>query len=186
MSEHPKYNVVAVGDSGVGKSCLLLDVYDGELSNGRRQMDRVLWTRVDEKLVGLRLVGTTVHEEARRKAYISNADVILLCFSIDEPASLESIQYRWLPEVLYLRRHHPIVSYLLVGCKMDLRTTPDPAPDRYRHLRYRAVRQLVPPEAAEKVARIIGAEEYIECSAVSRMGMKEVYDAAARAVVGSS
>ena len=48
-----------------------------------------------------------------------NSDVILMCFSIDLPDSLENILEKWVPEVKHFCPKVPIV---LVGNKLDLRT----------------------------------------------------------------
>ena len=43
-------------------------------------------------------VGQYENEIMRYKTYL-NADVVLMCFSIISPQSLESIEMKWLPEV---------------------------------------------------------------------------------------
>ena len=47
-----------------------------------------------------------------------DTDVILMCFSIDSPDSLENIPEKWTPEV---RHFCPNVPIILVGNKKDLR-----------------------------------------------------------------
>ena len=44
------------------------------------------------------LVGDDTYAEFRRRSY-PDCDAIVMCFSMDDPSSLESILYRWLPEV---------------------------------------------------------------------------------------
>ena len=48
-----------------------------------------------------------------------DTDVILMCFSIDSPDSLENIPEKWVPEV---KQFCPNVPIVLVGTKLDLRT----------------------------------------------------------------
>lgn len=48
--------------------------------------------------------------------------VILMCFSIDSPDSLENIPEKWTPEV---RHFCPNVPIILVGNKKDLRNDPN-------------------------------------------------------------
>ena len=47
-----------------------------------------------------------------------DTDVILMCFSIDSPDSLQNIPEKWVPEVEHFCPNVPIV---LVGNKKDLR-----------------------------------------------------------------
>ena len=47
-----------------------------------------------------------------------DTDVILMCFSVDSPDSLENIPEKWTPEVKHFCPNVPII---LVGNKKDLR-----------------------------------------------------------------
>lgn len=75
---------------------------------------------VDGKEVELALWDTAGQEDYDRLRPLSYPDtnVILMCFAIDSPDSLENIPEKWVPEV-----HHfcPGVPFVLVGCKRDLR-----------------------------------------------------------------
>ena len=44
------------------------------------------------------LAGSEKYKSLRKLTY-SNTDVVLMCFSIDSPDSLENIEKRWMPEV---------------------------------------------------------------------------------------
>lgn len=57
------------------------------------------------------------HDKDRRFAY-GRSDVVLLCFSIANPASLRNCLAMWYPEI---RRFCPETPVILVGCKNDLR-----------------------------------------------------------------
>ena len=50
------------------------------------------------------------------------SDVVLLVFSLGDPASFEALQYYWMPELSRFLPHTPIV---LVACKVDLRDDED-------------------------------------------------------------
>ena len=50
-----------------------------------------------------------------------DTDVILMCFSVDSPDSLENIPEKWTPEVKHFCPNVPII---LVGNKKDLRNDP--------------------------------------------------------------
>ena len=44
------------------------------------------------------LAGSEEYKSLRKLTY-SNTDMVLMCFSIDSPDSLENIEKRWMPEV---------------------------------------------------------------------------------------
>lgn len=73
--------------------------------------------------VELALWDTAGQEDYDRLRPLSYPDthVILMCFSIDSPDSLENIPEKWTPEV---RHFCPNVPIILVGNKKDLRNDP--------------------------------------------------------------
>ncbi|KAK4302096.1 hypothetical protein Pmani_025783 [Petrolisthes manimaculis] len=75
---------------------------------------------VDGKQVELALWDTAGQEDYDRLRPLSypDTDVILMCFSIDSPDSLENIPEKWTPEVKHFCPNVPII---LVGNKKDLR-----------------------------------------------------------------
>ncbi|GLD75523.1 rho-related GTP-binding protein RhoC-like protein, partial [Lates japonicus] len=74
----------------------------------------------DGKQVELALWDTAGQEDYDRLRPLSypDTDVILMCFSIDSPDSLENIPEKWTPEVKHFCPNVPII---LVGNKKDLR-----------------------------------------------------------------
>lgn len=73
--------------------------------------------------VELALWDTAGQEDYDRLRLLSypDTDVIVMCFSIDLPDSLENIQDKWIPEVKHFCPNVPII---LVGNKRDLRFDP--------------------------------------------------------------
>lgn len=71
----------------------------------------------------LALWDTAGQEDYDRLRLLSypDTDVIVMCFSIDLPDSLENIQDKWIPEVKHFCPNVPII---LVGNKRDLRFDP--------------------------------------------------------------
>jgi Ras homolog gene family, member A len=92
-----------------------------------------------------------------------DADVILICFSLDNYDSLENVVDLWQPEVLQYTGHLK-VPYILVGTKRDLRRGRD------------GVQYL----EGEAIARRIGARGYVECSARYNDGVNGVFEFAAK------
>ena len=81
--------------------------------------------------VELALWDTAGQEDYDRLRPLSYPDthVILMCFSIDSPDSLENIPEKWTPEV---RHFCPNVPIILVGNKKDLRNDPNIIKDLQR------------------------------------------------------
>jgi len=73
--------------------------------------------------VELALWDTAGQEDYDRLRPLSypDTDVILMCFSVDSPDSLENIPEKWTPEVKHFCPNVPII---LVGNKKDLRNDP--------------------------------------------------------------
>lgn len=78
---------------------------------------------VDGKQVELALWDTAGQEDYDRLRPLSYPDshVVLICYAIDSPDSLENVQEKWISEVLHFCAGLPII---LVGCKSDLRQDP--------------------------------------------------------------
>ncbi|KAI9636094.1 small GTPase superfamily [Dioszegia hungarica] len=134
---------------------------------------------VDDEQVELSLWDTAGQEEFDRLRSLSYADthVVLLCFSIDSPTSLENASTKWVEE---LAENCPGVKIILIALKCDLRE--DPA------VREKLARRSLQPVTYEdglSVARTIRAVRYLECSAKHNRGVQEAIYEAARVAMGS-
>ena len=99
-------------------------------------------------------------------------DVFLVCFSVTSPASFENVKEKWFPEV---HHHCPGVPCLIVGTQVDLRD--DPAvTDKLARQKQRPVAF----DQGERLARELGAVKYVECSALTQRGLKNVFDEVSR------
>ncbi|CAO3657194.1 unnamed protein product [Mucor hiemalis] len=115
--------LVIVGDGACGKTCLLIVFSKGtfpEFYVPTVFENYVADVEVDGKHVELALWDTAGQEDYDRLRPLSYPDshVILICFAVDSPDSLENVQEKWISEVLHFCQGLPI---LLVGCKKDLR-----------------------------------------------------------------
>jgi len=172
--------LVIVGDGACGKTCLLIvfskdqfpDVYVPTVFE-----NYVADIEVDGKQVELALWDTAGQEDYDRLRPLSypDTDVILMCFSIDSPDSLENIPEKWTPEV---RHFCPNVPIILVGNKKDLRNDPQ----TLRELS-KMKQEPVRPEQGRAMAEQIGAYAYLECSAKTKDGVREVFETATRAAL---
>lgn len=171
---------VVVGDGAVGKTSMLIayttnefpqeyipTVFDNYETN----------VELDGKPIYLGLWDTAGQEGYDRLRPLSypQTDVFLICFSITQPNSFAHIDSKWKPE---LSHHAPETPFLIVGTKADLR-------DDEQTLKQLAEKGK-PIESydhyAEK-ATSIGAEKYLECSALKKEGLSTVFDEAIRAAL---
>jgi Ras family protein A len=132
---------------------------------------------VDGKQVELALWDTAGQEDYDRLRPLSypDTDVILMCFSIDSPDSLENIPEKWTPEV---RHFCPNVPIILVGNKKDLRND-----DATRRELAKMKQEPVKFDDGRAMAERIGAYAYLECSAKTKEGVREVFETATRAAL---
>ncbi|MCJ8734600.1 hypothetical protein PDJAM_G00237220 [Pangasius djambal] len=172
--------LVIVGDGACGKTCLLIvfskdqfpEVYVPTVFE-----NYVADIEVDGKQVELALWDTAGQEDYDRLRPLSypDTDVILMCFSIDSPDSLENIPEKWTPEVKHFCPNVPII---LVGNKKDLRND--------EHTRRELAKMKQEPVKAEEgrdMANRINASGYLECSAKTKDGVREVFEMATRAAL---
>ncbi|KAJ1559209.1 GTP-binding protein Rho1 [Cladochytrium tenue] len=172
--------LVIVGDGACGKTCLLIvfsrnqfpEVYVPTVFE-----NYIADVEVDGRHVELALWDTAGQEDYDRLRPLSYPDshVILICFAIDSPDSLDNVQEKWISEVLHFCAGLPII---LVGCKKDLRFD-----SRIIEELRKTGQSPVTTAQGQAVADKIGAYKYLECSARSGEGVKEVFEHATRAAL---
>ncbi|CAH1976197.1 unnamed protein product [Acanthoscelides obtectus] len=172
--------LVIVGDGACGKTCLLIvfskdqfpEVYVPTVFE-----NYVADIEVDGKQVELALWDTAGQEDYDRLRPLSypDTDVILMCFSVDSPDSLENIPEKWTPEVKHFCPNVPII---LVGNKKDLRNDPATISELKK-----MKQEPVKPQDGRAMAEKINAFAYLECSAKSKEGVREVFENATRAAL---
>eukprot|EP01130_Rhizamoeba_saxonica_P010911 TRINITY_DN44_c1_g1_i2.p1 TRINITY_DN44_c1_g1~~TRINITY_DN44_c1_g1_i2.p1 ORF type:complete len:197 (-),score=50.93 TRINITY_DN44_c1_g1_i2:96-686(-) len=171
--------IVVVGDGAVGKTCLLMcytskafpteyvpTVFDNYSAN----------VSVAGKTIALSLWDTAGQEDYDRLRPLSypQTDVFILCFSVISATSFQNVKTKWYPEVM----HHCATKCLVVGTKSDLRDDPDTLDD----LRDSGLAPI-DIEEGKALAEEINAIAYMECSALTNVGLKEVFDTAIKAKV---
>jgi cell division control protein 42 len=115
------------------------------------------------------VLGQEDYDHLRPLSY-PQTDVFLVCFSVTSPASFENVKEKWFPE---LHHHCPGVPCLIVGTQVDLRENP-----QVMEKLQRQEQRPVAPEQGERLARELGAVKYVECSALTQKGLKNVFDEA--------
>ncbi|GME66971.1 unnamed protein product [[Candida] boidinii] len=172
--------LVIVGDGACGKTCLLIvyskgsfpDVYVptvfenyvSDVNVGGRRVELALWDTA----------GQEDYDRLRPLSY-PDSNVILICFSVDAPDTLDNVQEKWISEVLHFCQGVPII---LVGCKIDLRNDP-----RTIEKLSALGQQPVTTAEGQEVADTIKALHYLECSAKLNQGVREVFETAGAAAL---
>ncbi len=133
--------------------------------------------QVDGKPINLGLWDTAGQEDYDRLRPLSypQTDVFLICFSIISPSSFENVSAKWFPEVSH---HCPNTPLLLVGTKLDLREDSE----TISRLREKNLAPISYEQGMTK-QKEISAVKYMECSALTQKGLKQVFDEAIRAVL---
>ena len=125
---------------------------------------------VDGKPVNLGLWDTAGQEDYDRLRPLSypQTDVFLICFSIISQHSFDNVKSKWWPEI---QHHAPGVPIILVGTKSDLRSD-----DAMLQQLASKGQRVISIEEGQARAKEIGAVSYMECSALTQEGLKNVFD----------
>eukprot|EP00474_Spongospora_subterranea_P009381 CRZ09839.1 hypothetical protein [Spongospora subterranea] len=172
--------IVVVGDGAVGKTTLLLRHVENRFPETyvptvfENYYSEVV---VDGIPVNMGLWDTAGQEDFDRLRSLSYNDtnLVLIVYSVDSPSSLANVQSKWVPEV---KHHVKDAPYILVGTKADLRK------DEHTLEKLRARNQkIVELDVAAATAKEIGAHCVMECSALTGVGVKEIFDEALKVVL---
>jgi small GTP-binding protein len=113
-------------------------------------------------------------DEDRLHPYVpSGTNIILVCFSLVRPYTLDRVRTWWLPEILQCA---PNVPFILVGTQSDLRQDPTMI-ERLHAYNMTPISYTQGLQAAQELHAI----NYLECSALTRDGLKDVFEEAIRA-----
>lgn len=165
-----RVKLVCVGDGGSGKTSLLLRYMKGdfpEIYVPTVFENYVKHVKRNDKVVELALWDTAGQEEYDRLRALSypETDVLLVCYSVDVPISLENAFDKWVPEI---QHYCPGIPFILVGLKSDSRASAE-HPISY--------------DAGLEIGLQYGASAFIECSAKLGQNIDEVFQTAIRAAL---
>ena len=197
---HRPRKIVVVGDMHCGKSCLISAYCSDQYS------DTYLPTivqcvpgdaKVDGQKINLIVVdapGRADHAPIRTCIY-DKADLVMICFALNDPLSLHHACDYWLSEV---RQYAPKAPYMLVGTKRDIRDEAvanwcncsickDNSRGCYKgrntlqRMRNDATlsKNMISYQQGEEAADSMGALMYMECSSKYRDGSRDVFENAA-------
>ncbi|XP_077291678.1 cdc42 homolog [Arctopsyche grandis] len=166
---------VVVGDGAVGKTTLLMSYTTNKFP--AEYVPTVFDNYAVTVMIGgepytLGLFDTAGQEDYDRLRPLSypHTDVFLICFSVVYPISFENVKTKWVPEIVH---HCSKTPFIIVGTQTDLRTDVD-TKEKLAKSRQR----IIQPEQGEKLAKDLKAVKYVECSALTQRGLKNVFDEA--------
>ena len=174
---------VVIGDGCVGKTCMLLSY------TTNRFPDEYMPTIFDNYSVNVLVNSNAInlslwdtpgqddYDKLRPLSY-SKTNVFVLCFSIICPSSFDNIKIKWVPE---LKLHMPNSPFILVGTKLDMRN------DHNTKLKLKEKNlNTISREQGIILQQDINANKYIECSALTKQNLKNVFDEAIKTVILSN
>jgi len=139
---------------------------------------------VDGDAITLGLFDTMGQEEYDRLRPLSYpcTDVFMLCFSLCDRESYENVTKRWQHE---LTSHLPTARLILVATKLDIdgENNDESANSDNHNTGRTAGKRAVSTSEGLELQKLIGAESYVECSAVTREGVNQVFEEMMRAGV---
>lgn len=165
---------VVVGDGDADKTHLLITYTTSQFPSGDAPVfdNYAVTVMIGGEPFTLGLFDTAGDADYDRLRPLSypQTDVFLVCFSVVSPSSYKNVKEKWVPEIT---QHCPSTPFLLVGTKTDLRE------DRsvLEKMAQKKQRPLQPKDG-EKLARKLKAVKYVECSAKTQKGVKDVFDEA--------
>lgn len=190
-----KLKFVILGDGAAGKTYAIMKYLRGH-TNGIPYAPTVYANYTsDIKIDGYHCqvtwedtTGQDDYDRLRPIAY-PNCHVALLIFAIDNPDSLANIMAKWLIEI---NQYHPSIPKILVGCKIDLRDDPLTI-EELAKTSEKFVTRLQGEQLSSRLNRDLrragtkgtsnGQVKYMECSAFTGEGIKELFEEAARLAI---
>ena len=168
MDSNIQRKVVIVGDDHCGKTNLGLSFKLKDKFDSDTMVPTLLdnfWSEIHlpncpEHKCELNVWDTIATHRLRPLSY-PDTDVVLICFSVVSQDSFENVLHQWVPEI---QEYCPKIPYILVGCHADLRNNPDNKD---------AI--ICTTDDGRDMADTIGAYAYMECSARSGEGVREIF-----------
>ncbi|KAJ1822252.1 GTPase Cdc42 [Coemansia sp. RSA 2599] len=166
---------VVVGDGAVGKTCLLISYTTNKFPSEYVPTvfdNYAVTVMIGDEPYTLGLFDTAGQEDYDRLRPLSypQTDVFLVCFSVISQASFENVKEKWFPEV---HHHCPGVPCLIVGTQVDLRED-----SAIKAKLAKNKQDVISADQGERLAKELKAVKYVECSALTQKGLKNVFDEA--------
>ncbi|KAI1655587.1 P-loop containing nucleoside triphosphate hydrolase protein [Daldinia decipiens] len=180
LVDRPRMRFVFVGDSGCGKSNLLLRYYRDAFNPAHIRTHYELFNKVatvDGQDVDLELWDTSGDLSLHQLQLLSYLawDAVFLCFSMENIARFKTVQKKWMEEIY---KYCGDIPFILLGLKKDTFTG--------RNMRAPFHPDLNIPVSTTQDssgAMIVRGIKYMECSAKTGENVNRVFEEAVRMVV---
>jgi len=169
-----------VGDEAVGKNHLILSYLDKDLYSSESIIfDNYCTTFMVENIpytLTIRKASGVENYDNIRSVLYDKTDVFLVCFSVVSQTSFDNVKKKWFPEILKFR---PDVPCLIVGTQIDRlqeQSTLDQLEKKYT--------KPITEMQGRLLAKELKAYKYVQCSAITKKGVKKVFEEAIIAALG--
>ncbi|ODQ48432.1 hypothetical protein PICMEDRAFT_70068 [Pichia membranifaciens NRRL Y-2026] len=164
---------VVVGDGAVGKTCLLISYTSNQFPEDYIPTvfdNYAVTVMIGDEPYTFGLFDTAGQEDYDRLRPLSypQTDIFLICFSVVVPSSFDNVKEKWFPEILH---HAPHVPCIIVGTQIDLRDDQTALANLARQHQ-----KPISAQQGERLARELKAVKYDECSALTQVGLKSLFD----------
>ncbi|CAK8673464.1 unnamed protein product [Clavelina lepadiformis] len=178
-----RLNIILVGDGAVGKTPICIAYTTGVFPDYVPSVSEhySAFTTVDGldyELTLTELSGLDDYARLRALHYDANTDLIIICFSLVNRKSFTNVTEKWIPEV---RQYLPDANILLVGTKSDLRRDQS----NLKSGRQRS-EEPIKHDEGRQLSKMIKAERYMECSALTMEGINDLFSEAIRIIMNKS
>ncbi|KAF9818818.1 hypothetical protein SFRURICE_009658 [Spodoptera frugiperda] len=126
---------------------------------------RLKITVVGDGMVGKTCLLYVFTKDEFPEEYVPTTNCFLVCYSVGTRSSFENVIHKWYPELKHFNEKVPIV---LVATKTDLRASGN---------------AVVTTQEGKKLKKKIRAVQLVECSALERVNIHEVFEEAVRAAL---
>uniref|UniRef100_A0A914ZKM9 Uncharacterized protein n=1 Tax=Parascaris univalens TaxID=6257 RepID=A0A914ZKM9_PARUN len=183
-----QFKFVVVGDGACGKTSLIIAQAGGEFNEHYTPTafdDYAIEAFINGKTKVLTVCDTAGEDDYNTLRPLSypDADVFLVCYSVERPESIKNIREKWIPEI---RRFCPEVPIMIVGNKKDIRNERENQKlsssniDNEGSSSQNHSDALVDLEEASACAKELSSYKLLECSAKTKEGVRNVFDTAIR------
>ncbi|KAI1642874.1 P-loop containing nucleoside triphosphate hydrolase protein [Daldinia loculata] len=180
LVDRPRMRFVFVGDSGCGKSNLLLRYYRDAFNPAHIRTHYELFSKVatvDGQDVDLELWDTSGDLSLHQLQLLSYLawDAVFLCFSMENIARFKTVQKKWMDEIY---KYCGDIPFILLGLKKDTFTGSNMRAPFHPDLN-------IPVSSTKDSsgAMIVRGIKYMECSAKTGENVNRVFEEAVRMVV---
>ncbi|KAI1330082.1 P-loop containing nucleoside triphosphate hydrolase protein [Xylariaceae sp. FL0255] len=181
ITDRPKMRALFVGDSMSGKTNIINRFAYGSFTV-KHQDTRPYFVRSTYDVPGYNFtVDIEIWDTPGDAGYLETLnylawDVVFLCMDVNNYESYVRIHEHWIHAI---REHCRNVPVILVGAKTDLRVGPMCWAPMYNN----GLDTIIPHEWGHQTYLKLHLDGYVECSALNRKGIHDVFEAGVNAVL---